>query len=190
MRALFQSTACLLALSALLLTGCGDKTAPGGGDDPHAGHGRHEGMVTTFTVDGTEAGYIELKLHDDKGDLELWLTTDKAMMDPYDLPQATTITVTFADHDSRVVTLRVRNTDKNEDEADNPNMRDGKTNYFIFPGDTGADAAWLMGKDFKSDVAIAFEAGGKEYDTPTFELIPHGLDGHGHDHDHDHADGK
>ena len=71
------------------------------------------------------------------------------------------------------VELRVRNKDKNEDEAENPNNRDGMTNYFIFPGDTGADATWLQGKVFKAKVTVSFEKDGTKYTTQSFELTPH-----------------
>ena len=38
-------------------------------------HGPHDGVTTGF-ADGM--GHLELKLHDDKGDLELWLYRDDA----------------------------------------------------------------------------------------------------------------
>lgn len=37
-------------------------------------------------VDGKTVGFIELKLHDDAGDLELWLCSDGAMSKPLDFP--------------------------------------------------------------------------------------------------------
>ena len=62
---------------------------------------------------------------------------------------------------------------KNEGEDGLPNVRDGKTNYFIFPGETGADASWLQGKDFKAKVKVSFEHAGRAISSEAFELIPH-----------------
>jgi hypothetical protein len=141
-------------------------------DHAHEGedHGPHDGVPAGF-ADGL--GHLELKLHDDKGDLELWLTKDEAGQSPYDLPLDARITVTFGDHGGREVALAVRDGERNEDEDGQPNLRDGKTNYFIFPGDTGADASWLMGSDFVSQVFVTIEADGKTFITQPFELRPH-----------------
>ncbi len=147
------------------------------GDHDGPKHGPHDGTVERF-----DGGYVELKLHDDKGDLELWIAKDEKITQPYDLPLAATLTVTFIDRDDKSVTLRVRNKDKNEDEDGKANNRDGKTNYFIFPGDTGANATWLMGADFKSQVRVTFEAGGMRRATKAFLLKPHTHGAHGHDH--------
>ncbi len=152
------------------------------GDHGHDEHGPHDGMVTAFAgADGKAVGHVELKLHDDKGDLELWLATDEGITKPFDLSLADKITVTFHGRD-KSVTLAVRNTDKNEDEDGTANNRSGKTNYFIFPGDTGADASWLMGKDFSCPVSISFSSGGTKYSTQQFTLIPHTHHEGGHEH--------
>lgn len=133
----------------------------------------HHGILVPFSSKQALTGYAELKLHDDKGDLELWLTKDAAGAGPYDLALNSVITVTFPDLNQKKVELRVRNSDKNEDEAGKGNIRDNKTNYFIFPGETGIDAAFLVGKDFSSKVVITFSDGGVEYSTDPFELRPH-----------------
>ncbi|MFT5470771.1 MAG: hypothetical protein ACI8UO_005902 [Verrucomicrobiales bacterium] len=125
--------------------------------------GPHEGMLADF-----KGGRLELKLHDDKGDLELWLTSADGKK-PFDLAADAKITVAFEDAKEASVTLVVRNTAKNEDEDGEPNMRDGQTNYFIFPGETGADAAWLMGPKFKAQVTVSFG----DVRTEKFLLIPH-----------------
>lgn len=142
-------------------------------------HGPHDGVPAGF-ADGL--GHLELKLHDDKGDLELWLTKDEAGQSPYDLPLDAQITVTFGDHGDRKVALAVRDGERNEDEDGQPNLRDGKTNYFIFPGDTGADASWLMGSDFVSQVFVTIEADGKTFITQPFELRPHTHGAGDHEH--------
>ena len=155
---------------------------------PLDGHGHehgatpHEGVVAAFTgPGGVVAGHLELKLHDDKGDLELWLARDAKITQPFDLPLDATIRVEFIDVGNRVVELRARNGVKNEDEDGRANVRDGKTNYFIFPGETGADAKWLMGDKFASIVRVTFPAGGSGHVSEEFMLVPHThADGSGH----------
>jgi hypothetical protein len=123
--------------------------------------------------DGKCVGYIELKLHDDAGDLELWLCKDGAMEEPLDFLADTTVTATFATHGDRSVTLSVRDNDKNEDEDGKPNMRDGMTNYFIFPGESEQDPEFLIGEKFRSTTTLTFTSGGKSYTAPPFILVPH-----------------
>jgi len=130
------------------------------------------GPNTGFVVPLVGAtGFAELKLHDDKGDLELWLAQDAAITQPLDLPLDAVITVSFPDL-NKSAELRVRNTDRNEDEEGESNVRDGKTNYFIFPGATGADPTWLMG-DFRSTATIQFAADGASVSVAPFTLVPH-----------------
>jgi hypothetical protein len=118
-------------------------------------------------------GFIELKLHDDAGDLELWLCKDGAMSEPLDFPADLSVTATFATMDNRSVTLSVRNNEDNEDEDGTKNMRDGKTNYFIFPGESDQDPEFLIGEKFRSTTTITFTSGGKTYTAPPFILVPH-----------------
>jgi hypothetical protein len=149
----------------------------------------HDGMVAAFQgPDGKGAGHLELKLHDDKGDLELWLAKDAKFTEPWDLPLDTVIRVEFLDVQGKSVTLRVRNKDKNEDEDGTATIRAGKTNYFIFPGDSGQDPAWLMGANFTSRVRVTWSADSKAFTSQEFVLVPHThAGGHGHGHGHDHA---
>jgi len=123
--------------------------------------------------DGGVVGFIELKLHDDAGDLELWICKDGAMTEPLDFPASTTITATFATMDNKSVELNVRNNEKNEDEDGNENMRDGMTNYFIFPGESDQDPAFLVGEKFRSTTTLTFTCEGKAYTAPPFVLVPH-----------------
>jgi len=143
----------------------------------------HDGVVSKLRAveGGADAGWLELKLHDDEGDLELWLTTDEAGKAPFDIAPGSAISVTFVDHGNRKVSLAPRNTEKNEDEDGQPNMRDGKTAYFIFPGETGADASWLKGKAFQSVVFVDVDADGRKLRSEEFVLKPHTHhDGAGH----------
>ena len=174
----------LLALG--LAAGCGDPGDEQGeeaSEHSHAHHSTpHDGVLAILKDgDGTAVGYVEMKLHDDKGDLELWLGTDEKMEKPFELPLDLVILAKMLDKDGKTVELRVRNQDENEDENGKGNIREGKTNYFIFPGDTGTDAAWLMGSDFRSMCVISFESGGKKYASQGFALVPH-THGGGHDH--------
>ena len=159
------------------------------GSLPLDGHGHehvstpHDGVVAAFKgPDGATAGHLELKLHDDKGDLEMWIAKDAKISQPFDLPLDATARVAFVDVKDKTVELRVRNKDKNEDEDGTGNVRDGKTNYFIFPGDTGVDATWLQGKKFQSLVRVTFTADGRTYTSEEFVLVPHThADGSTHD---------
>jgi hypothetical protein len=166
------------------------KPAMGEFDESAAGHGHshaatpHDGVVTELKFDsGENAGFIELKLHDDKGDLEAWLFADSQLSEPLDIPADGVINVAFKDVPGKTATLSVRNNQQNEDEDGKPNLRNGMTNYFIFPGDSGQDPSWLMGKDFQSKVIASFTVGNGHYTSNEFTLIPHThADGHAHSH--------
>lgn len=150
---------------------CGDKVSA---ISVHPGAAPTEGgIMSPIEEDGKLAGFIEFKLHDDAGDLELWLCKDGCMSEPLDFPASTSITVTFATHGDKTVQLGVRNHEENEDEDGNPTMRDGKTNYFIFPGESGQDPSWLEDSKFRSTTVVKFTAEGKTYATPPFVLVPH-----------------
>lgn len=177
----------MLVASAVFIWGCDNKKdGHGHSHDNGQGHdhgGSSKGVVARLTgPDGADAGFVELKLHDDKGDLELWIAKDAKFEKPFDLPLDAKVAVTLVDKTNRTVDLRARNRDKNEDENGKANVREGKTNYFIFPGDSGADASWLKGADFLSTTKVSFQADGKEYATPAFVLKPHTHGDHGHDH--------
>jgi hypothetical protein len=149
------------------------------GSLPLDGHGHehstpHDGVVASLKgPSGERAGFIELKLHDDKGDLELWLGKDEKLQEPLDLSIATNIKVSFIDLPGKTATLKIRNQEKNEDEEGNPNIRNGKTNYFIFPGSSGEDSSWLKGGNFHSVVEVSFNVDGKNFKSEEFMLLPH-----------------
>lgn len=162
------SICALLCVSILTLPGCD-------ADQPKIAehvHGPHDGLVAQFFSGEEFPGWVEIKLHDDKGDLEVWLGTDQKMEKPFDLPVTASIEIEFLD-EGKKVTLRPRNTVKNEDEGGHPNIRDGKTNYFIFPSKSSEDASWLKGKDFKALVVVRFESDGKKYQSVNLKLEPH-----------------
>lgn len=169
-----------------LAAACGDdpgKAGGTGGDDHGHDHAStpHDGVVAILKDgDGKAVGFIEMKLHDDKGDLELWLALDEAMEKPFDQALDLVVSARMIDKGGRTVELRVRNAEKNEDEDGKANIRDGKTNYYIFPGESGADASWLMGKGFRSMCVVSFESGGKKYASQGFALVPHSHEEHAH----------
>lgn len=149
------------------LVGCGETV-----DVAAHVHGPHIGLVTTFSGGGTR-GHLELKLHDDKGDLELWLGHGPKLEKPFDLPLEATVEVEFLELDGRKLTMRPRDKTKNADENGQGNIRDGKTNYFIYPGQPGEDASWLKGKEFKSPVIVRFKHAGVAIESAKFRLEPH-----------------
>ena len=50
----------------------------------------------------------------------------------------------------------MRDHERNEDESGNSTIVEAKTNYFVFPGETGVDATWLMGAEFAAKVELSF----------------------------------
>ena len=166
----------LLLSLVFIIAGCvpqqGSQTYNHGYAHGH-NHTLHDGIVVPLFSAQQRVGFAEFKLHDDKGDLELWLTKDAAGGNPLDLPLNSEITVLLPELGTKAVALRVRNIEQNEDEDGKGNIRGSKTNYFIFPGDTGADATFLMGKGFVANTAISFVAGGVRYTTEAFKLRPH-----------------
>jgi hypothetical protein len=154
--------------------------------DYHAGAApSKDGILSVFKAsDAPEwRGYLELKLHGDAGDLELWLYTSAGHQTawsghtgkpvPFDVPMDTVIKLTFQSHKGKAIELHVRNGDTNEDEEGIFNVRDSGTNYFIFPGESGQDPEWLKGEEWRGLVTVAFEANGKSFLCDPFVLVPH-----------------
>ena len=138
----------------------------------------HGGIVAKFKG----LGFVELKLHGDAGDLELWLYSSFFVSNwggvdgkpaPFDVPKSTVVRVTFPSHENKSVEMRVRNGEKNEDEQGNANMRNGGTNYFIFPGESGQDPSWLKDEKWRGHATVAFEVDGKPYACEPFVLCAH-----------------
>jgi len=134
--------------------------------------GPHGGVPATFAGGGA-SGHLELKLHDDQGDLELWLYHDDRLTKPFDLPITASVEIELVDVDGRKITLRPRDDEKNPDEDGKPNIRDGRTNYFIYPSRDGEDAAWLRGKEFQSIVIVRFAREGTAFASEEFVARPH-----------------
>ena len=155
-------------LAGSLLLGCRDE---GLALAAHV-HGPHDGLIAGFQG-GDTIGYLELKLHDDKGDLELWLGHDRKLELPFHLSLDANPEVEFLDRDHRKIKLGVRDRVKNEGEDGTPHVTDNKTDYFIFPGATGADASWLKGVEFQSRVVVRFREAGVDYESMPMNLAPH-----------------
>ena len=181
MKKIFFVSACF---TALLFSGC-SKTAdapeaestPEASQAQHADHGHdhapNHGIMVAMKSNMIPVAYAEVKLHDDKGDIEIWLTTDEAGTQPFDLPLDATVTLITSKLEPAGVELKVRNTTQNEDENGNPTIRNNQTNYFIFPGDTGADASHFQGKDFATPAQVRFTVQGALVISEEFELRPH-----------------
>jgi hypothetical protein len=135
----------------------------------HANEGPNEGFLhPLFGSDGAQVGTAEIKLHDDAGDVEVWLTRGGLDGEAWDLPVATTLTMDFPALGKKIV-LAVRDDALNADESGKATIRGGATNYFVFPGETGIDASWLMGAEFAAKAVLAFEGAA----TATIVLRPH-----------------
>tara|TARA_Y100001934_G_C12290061_1_gene744352 strand:- start:388 stop:1227 length:840 start_codon:yes stop_codon:yes gene_type:complete len=135
----------------------------------HANEGPNGGFLfPVFDKEGKQSGTVEIKLHDDAGDLEVWLKKGGYEGEPWRLPLKTTLTLAFPSEGKKVI-LAVRDTERNEDESGQSTISDGKTNYFVFPADTGVDASWLMGSEFAAKAELSF---GTET-TGSFVLRPH-----------------
>ena len=144
----------------------------------------NDGILSVFKQAEPEwRGFLELKLHGDAGDLELWLYTSAGQQSwgqshtgkpvPFDIPKETVIRLTFPRHAGKTLEMRVRNGEKNEDEEGAPNLRGDGTNYFIFPGESGQDQEWLKGEEWRGITTVAFEANGKSFSCDPFVLVPH-----------------
>ncbi|KAH8064207.1 hypothetical protein JL721_8350 [Aureococcus anophagefferens] len=104
---------------------------------------------------------------------ELWLTDLKG--GPLDVPHSAFVALKCASL-GRAVKLGIRNLDSNEDEDGVPNMRDGETNYFIFPAVPGTDASWLKGTEWRAAVEVRISAGdGASLEAKPFILVPHSV---------------
>ena len=135
----------------------------------HANEGPNGGFLfPIFDNNKEQTGTVEIKLHDDAGDLEVWLKSGGYEGDPWRLPTNTMLTLNFPAL-NKSVTLAVRDQDRNEDESGASTIIEGNTNYFVFPGSTDEDASWLMGADFAAKVELRFE----EATTGSFVLRPH-----------------
>ena len=135
----------------------------------HANEGPNSGFLQpVFNAAGEQIGTAEIKLHDDAGNLEVWLTQGGYGGDPWRVGVDTTLAMTFPDLE-REVTLAVRDQERNEDESGNVTILDGATNYFIFPGETGIDASWMMGPEFAARAELQID----ESTTGPFVLRPH-----------------
>lgn len=136
-------------------------------------HMPHSGIVKALYLDKKEKAFIELKLHDDTGELELWITEDKEGQKPFILPLNTKIKVSFLNLEKNIE-LRISN---------------DKTSYFIYLGDEEVGTSFLKGKDFSSIVKVSFEINNSEYKTKLFTLVPYTLAEAGHDHDEENDHG-
>ena len=139
------------------------------------------GIMSVFKAIG---GFLELKLHGDAGDLELWLYSGASLTQnafknaefkptPFDVPKETVVTITFPSHAGKQVKLAVRDMDKNPDEEGKENMRGGGTNYFIFPGETDQDPEWLKDEKWRGTAVVSFDGPAGKVECEPFVLCAH-----------------
>jgi hypothetical protein len=124
-------------------------------------------LVELRDASGNPAGWAEVKLHGDAGDLELWLARDNRISSPLPVPVAAVAKLELSGP-GRTVELRARDAQANKDERGRVTVSDGRTHYLVFPGETGADASWLKGEDFRSPARLTVEGL-----TAEFDLKPH-----------------
>jgi hypothetical protein len=135
----------------------------------HENEGPNSGFLfPLFDSEGKQSGTVEIKLHDDAGDVEVWLKRGGYDGEAWRLPLDSTLTLDFPS-EGKKVTLAVRDGERNEDESGESTIFDGKTDYFVFPADTGVDASWLMGSEFAAKAELSFGA----ETTGSFVLRPH-----------------
>lgn len=135
----------------------------------HANEGPNSGFIfPVFDSEGKQTGTIEIKLHDDAGDLEVWLKHGGHGGEPWRLPLDANLTLAFPG-EGKTVTLAVRDRERNEDESGESTIFEETTDYFVFPADTGVDASWLMGAEFAAKAELSFDGA----TTGLFVLRPH-----------------
>jgi len=141
---------------------------------------RDGGAIAGFTgPDGKPAGLAKLWLGDRTGELEVWLATTKGMT--FDVPLDTVIQVKMIDKKGRTVELRIKDKKLNHFEDAKSNIRNGKSNYFVFPGDREVDVRWLASPIFRAVCVVSFTVDGKRYTTQSFALTtPQAAHGHSH----------
>jgi hypothetical protein len=135
----------------------------------HANEGPNGGFFyPVFDTGGGQIGTAEIKLHDDAGDIEIWLTQGGRGGAPWRFGLDTILTLDFPAL-GKQATLAVRDREKNADESGASTIESGQTHYFVYPGATGADAAWLTGAEFAAKAELRFVGG----TTGSIVLRPH-----------------
>ncbi|MEM6277895.1 MAG: hypothetical protein AAF733_00350 [Verrucomicrobiota bacterium] len=135
----------------------------------HATNGPNKGRLhPVFGGDGMQIGRAEIKLHGDSGKVEVWLTSGGYEGPVWDLPTDSVLTMAFPDLGKRI-RLAVHDSTENRDEGGNVTVREGATNYFVFPAGTEVDTSWLIGPEFAAKAVLDLEVGS----TGLVTLRPH-----------------
>lgn len=168
--------------------------------------GPHGGVVAGCASPRQGGLFAEVKLHDDKGDIEVWFGEDGDFKKPYLIDPRAKVSLRFYER-SRSIDLAVRDLTSNNDETGVSRLKNGLSDYFIFPGESGSDATWLSGGEFIDEVTLTLQKSDETVHCETVTLVPHvhGEEPHahgsleaahdhghaddGHDHDHDHGEG-
>ena len=155
--------------------------------------GKHEGVVARCPIGPEREVFAEIKLHDDKGDIELWLTSDRDGVSPYGIPLHEEVRIELADN-RKSVGLSVRDAVENKDEDGVSHLKSGLADYFIYPGASGDSAEWLSGANFIDEAKVSFSDRGTVINCDWVTLLPHShaeshqhlSEEHGHGTEHDH----
>jgi hypothetical protein len=131
--------------------------------------GAHGGVLAPFTV-GTRRGFIELKFDPNTAELELWIANDHAIKRPIYLPADAEVMVSL-EAPAHHLRLVLRDRERNEDFNGTPNMRDGKTYYFTFPGDSDEESSWLMDDEIDTPATVTFVIDGEPVVVGPFRLV-------------------
>ncbi|MDF3129695.1 hypothetical protein P0Y35_10860 [Kiritimatiellaeota bacterium B1221] len=145
--------------------------------------GPHHGwMIKLYSPEGVHSGWAEVKLHDDKGDIEVRYQEVEDPAKPLLLPPETVNVLLFPELKLQA-DLFVRNLDENEDEDGVPTLMNGETHYFIFPTREDQDPKPFLGKKFASPARLLLgDPSEPQLMSPGFLLLPHvhGAEGHHH----------
>ena len=155
--------------------------------EAHDAHGVRDGLLAPFhDAAGEEAGRIEWKLDTKTGRIEAWILTGGGDGEPFEIPVDARLTLTFHDLD-RSLDLVVKDPQANVDSDGYATVRDGRTNYFVYPVEATDGPAWLKDAAFASEVSATFIRDGIRYTGALFTLMPFDhVGGHGHSHGHSH----
>ena len=135
----------------------------------HANEGSNSGFLfPIFGPEKKQVGTAEIKLHDDAGDIEVWLMKGGYGGEPWLIPSISVLSLEFPGLNQKI-SLSVRDHNHNQDESGTSTIVNGKTNYFVFPGESGVDPSWLIGADFAAKGELIF----LDNTTGSFVLRPH-----------------
>ncbi|MEM0969016.1 MAG: hypothetical protein AAGJ31_06690 [Verrucomicrobiota bacterium] len=124
----------------------------------HANKGPHGGRLhPVFGEDGGQLGRAEIKLHEEAGKIEVWLTSGGFGGPVWDLSPNAKLTLTFPDLGRQIV-MTGRDTGGATPVGGGKGTGRAKgTNYFVFPGEVETEDSWLEGPGFVAKAVLVLE---------------------------------